>query len=428
METFISHREFYTGQLVQALSFYLDDKSQEQSWMLLEAFGYANLYGVESEEVYAHLERLPVLSEEDLLVCRYMLLKEKDQNFLAKNSAFNALINSALRNKPHVDLEDLIEQYLHNIEQGVNEEWEEENDDIIIYHTSVVGAYQWLAEVVLGNATLLPHFVEDVDRLGRQISSINDSIYAHLRSFIGGIPVASFMRSGVVKDRLTDNFIFLSDEFLSLKGPQFVLPLPEKRADVPLIISAGMSREAEKPFWKKGLEEWRKGEIPPFVAANFSSTAYEFPIGKPLGILAMVKEAKRALPPALDANWIALDILVSRDMREVRLLPPETLAVKQLEKIKQILSYIRQLDAYYYAVRGESEGAVVYSCEAEQVPKSKTKVVVKDIPPETKHLIIGLHEDPDTLNRLMKGELSNESLREKRKSEVFFLFYLFTNK
>ncbi len=435
MEDFISHREFYAAQLLQALKFYLGEKTSELAWMLVERLGMAHLFGVNPHDVVDDLREFSGLSDSDSLTAESILLPEGHAVGQAQKESLMELIRLAFAHGPSLDLGQVIEDYLEDIDQRISDEWKEEDDEIITYHTGTVAAYQWLSEKIMEDEDLLPLFIKDLDDLGTMISAVSQTVRAQFQLFLGGKATASFIYRGVIKERLTPNFIFLTDEFFSIKGPDFVLPLPQPfEHTYPPVRELAIS-EPEKPFWREGLREWqrgREGVVPPFIAANLTSKPYEFPVerrpgwmamGKAMG-KAMDKETKRVLPPALEANWIALDIIVPHDRKSVILLPPESPSKEELEKLNSVLTYIRQFAAYYYAIRGEAEGVTVYSREAKPVPTSITRRVVKDIPPETRLLIVGLHQDPDILNQVMRGVFSNEDLRKKGKGEVFFLLYL----
>lgn len=289
-----SHRNFYTAHLIQAFEFYLGEQTPELAWMLVEDLGLARLFGVEITNVFHHLKESPglVSSPDKLDIVKDILHAEGQPT--SNLAGLKDLIQQAFEDVPSLDLNEVIDDYLQNLEHKIMDEWEEEDDEIIIFHTSTVAAYQWLAEKIMGNEYLLPMFIEDLDKLGTMLVSITQTIRSQIHNFLAGQAVAKFMYEGAVKDYLTQNFIFLSDEFLSIKAPDFVLPLPLGYEDVYMPAQTASIGEPREPWLKEGMDDWSrvsaeepwKGELVKnlvMLQSSKSLTAYSGEYGLDVG-------------------------------------------------------------------------------------------------------------------------------------------------
>lgn len=422
-----SHRDFYTAHLVQAFEFYLEERTPELAWMLVEDLGLARLFGVKMIDVLNHLEQSPEVrsSQDKLNIIKDILqLEAHPQSILP---GLKNLLYQVFEYGPFLNLNKVIEDYLENLEYKIMDEWEESDDDIIIYHTGTVVAYQWLSETITQNEDLLPVFINDLNSLGTMITSVAQTIRAQIHDFLAGQPIARFMYEGAIKDYLTPNLIFLSNEFLSIKDPDFVLALPLEFGEVyipPQTVIVGVG-EPREPSWKEGLDDWsktRKHVPDAFIISNYSPDPYIPPsLARSRGMPAH-KGRKAAKQPKIEGNYFEMGIFVPADGKNTRLLPPESNS-ESLSKLKELLRYSKRFDEYYYAVLTKEKGAVSKPRTAKALPREKNKPAVEDVPPTATTIIIGLHPEKDTLNKVMNDKITNKDLRKEHRIEVFLLSF-----
>ncbi len=421
-----NNKDFYTAHLIQAFKFYLEEPTPELAWMLVENLGLGQLFSVEMDEVLADLQgsQQLLLSAEELTIVKEILQLEDHPAPGLKG--LTQLIAKALKDNEPMNTIAMVEDYVEGLEHKLLDEWEERDDEVIISHTSMVAAYQWLAQKIMENEELLPMFIEDLDKLGTMIFSVNETIYLQLHEFAAGQPVARFMYEGAIKDYLTPNFVFLSNEFLSIKDPDFVLPLPQEFDEIYIPPKIVKIAEDRGPWWKGDLVEWMKKskDVPEvFISNNYSPEPYVFPSLPQAVIRDMGVPAEKGPGlPEIRGNFIMMEIFVPADRKDVSLLPPESES-ENLSKLEEYLEYLKCFDVYYYAVWAMEKERVLNAPEACVLPRGPTTGVVEDIPLEATSIIIGLHPDKVVLEKVIGGQISNKQLFADKKEGVLFLLF-----
>jgi|GEM_PF-6136566 len=376
-----SHRDFYTTQLVQAFEFYLEERSPELAWMLVEALGLARLFGVKMPDVLDHLRKSPeLMSSPDKLDVVEDILEAEDRP-TSNLAGLNYLIQQAFEDDSSLGLNDLIADYLENLEYKIIDEWEEKDDEIVIYHTSTVAAYQWLSEKILGNEELLPIFIHELDKLGTMLSSITETIRLQIHDFLAGQPVAQFMYEGTAKDYLTQNFIFLSDEFLSIKNPDFVLPLSQELEILDRLV--GLSQDLVERVKKFFRPEGFQLPIPSFALG---------PLGTP------EQDRKEEPPPELHGNLLVIDIDMPHEGGWVYLLLPQhEIKSDESDKLERALKHLRKSGKYWQA-------GIIFGADQPQTWKPDSlprtpEPITQHVPKQTAAILIGLCSDEKLLEK-----------------------------
>ncbi len=193
---------------------------------------------------------------------------------------------------------------------------------------------------------------------------------------------------------------------------------------VPQLVTAGVG-EATAPWWKQGMKDWlqERGDMPDaFIISNYQPGSYIFP-SLPVFSSDMHKPKKALKPPKIEGNCFEMKIFMPAEGKNARLLLPESDSDKMAE-FENILQYCQEFDKYSYAVQAWDNYDILQQWKARKLPQWVFDIEPEDIPSGTTRIIIGLHPDEDTLNKVMTGKITNKDLKKEHKIEVFFVSFV----
>lgn len=193
---------------------------------------------------------------------------------------------------------------------------------------------------------------------------------------------------------------------------------------VPQLVTAGVG-EATAPWWKQGMKDWlqERGDMPDaFIISNYQPGSYIFP-SLPVFSSDMHEPKKALKPPKIEGNCFEMEIFMPAEGKNARLLLPESDSDKMAE-FENILQYCQEFDKYSYAVQAWDNYDILQQWKARKLPQWVFDIEPEDIPSGTTRIIIGLHPDEDTLNKVMTGKITNKDLKKEHKIEVFFVSFV----